>query len=335
MTSRGKDQLDDEFEAFLVGHGELARQLSALQQPESPERLNDAIIATAEAEMARERREAVAVQRRPAANSARWRVPVAMAASVIGAVLLMLQWQRDGYAPPATAEIREQSKVAATSDAAPQPAPPDASTPTSMPAPATEVVAATSATTAATAAATATSKAPAPSPQAEAAPAPEQPAARTRSANTMAKAADKAQPSRSGVPADAAPAPAIAEERPQVLAYAPPPPPPPMPVRDRVALAARAAPPPPPPMIARPAPAPAPPPAAAIAPLSTTIVSPSARQEAAAANTAKAAAWLNVIDEMLKADLRKDALEEWKKFRLAYPDYPVPDALAKRIAAIE
>lgn len=102
-----------------------------------------------------------------------------------------------------------------------------------------------------------------------------------------------------------------------------------MPARESLALAARAA----PPMIALPAPAP--PPSAAIAPMSTTSAGLFARSESLAASAAKPTAWLNVIDEMLKADLRKDALDEWKKFRLAYPDYPVPDALAKRIAAIE
>ena len=50
---------------------------------------------------------------------------------------------------------------------------------------------------------------------------------------------------------------------------------------------------------------------------------------------ARAADWLNVIDEMLKAGLRKDAIDEWRKFRLIYPDYPVPEELARQIAAID
>jgi hypothetical protein len=47
----------------------------------------------------------------------------------------------------------------------------------------------------------------------------------------------------------------------------------------------------------------------------------------------KAEAWIGVIDEMLKAGLQRDALEEWAKFRTAYPDYPVPDELWERISA--
>jgi len=33
MTSRGKDELDDEFEGFVRGRGELARQTAEQQQP--------------------------------------------------------------------------------------------------------------------------------------------------------------------------------------------------------------------------------------------------------------------------------------------------------------
>jgi hypothetical protein len=53
------------------------------------------------------------------------------------------------------------------------------------------------------------------------------------------------------------------------------------------------------------------------------------------AEAARAQAWLNVIDEMLKAELRQDALSEWAKFRLAYPDYPVPETLRARIKAAQ
>ncbi|PHV05964.1 hypothetical protein CSQ96_18005 [Janthinobacterium sp. BJB412] len=52
-------------------------------------------------------------------------------------------------------------------------------------------------------------------------------------------------------------------------------------------------------------------------------------------DAARAQAWLNVIDEMLKAELRQDALAEWTKFRHAYPDYPVPETLRARIKAVQ
>lgn len=51
------------------------------------------------------------------------------------------------------------------------------------------------------------------------------------------------------------------------------------------------------------------------------------------ADSIKADNWLAVIDEMLNAGLPRDAHEEWTRFRLAYPDYPVPPALLDRIKA--
>ena len=51
MTSRGKDELDDEFEGFVRGRGELARQL-ARQQRRDPVR-EAADRAEVEAELAR------------------------------------------------------------------------------------------------------------------------------------------------------------------------------------------------------------------------------------------------------------------------------------------
>lgn len=42
-----------------------------------------------------------------------------------------------------------------------------------------------------------------------------------------------------------------------------------------------------------------------------------------------------MIEELLKADLRQDALAEWEKFRKAYPQYPVPEKLEARIKALQ
>lgn len=41
--------------------------------------------------------------------------------------------------------------------------------------------------------------------------------------------------------------------------------------------------------------------------------------------------WLALIEELLKADMRRDALEEWKNFRKVHPQYPVPDKLLKEL----
>ena len=57
-------------------------------------------------------------------------------------------------------------------------------------------------------------------------------------------------------------------------------------------------------------------------------------RKSTAADKSAPQAWLELIDEMLKAGLPRDALDEWTKFRQAYPDYPVPEPLADRIKAI-
>jgi hypothetical protein len=41
--------------------------------------------------------------------------------------------------------------------------------------------------------------------------------------------------------------------------------------------------------------------------------------------------WLALIEELLKADLRRDALDEWKQFQKSYPRYPVPEKLKKEL----
>jgi hypothetical protein len=46
-------------------------------------------------------------------------------------------------------------------------------------------------------------------------------------------------------------------------------------------------------------------------------------------------AWLARIDKLLKTDSTKEALDEWTKFRRAYPDYPVAKELADRIDALK
>ena len=49
----------------------------------------------------------------------------------------------------------------------------------------------------------------------------------------------------------------------------------------------------------------------------------------------KAKAWLALIDEMLKADLHQDALNEWEKFRHAYPNYIIPKKFAAKMQALK
>lgn len=65
---------------------------------------------------------------------------------------------------------------------------------------------------------------------------------------------------------------------------------------------------------------------------SSESVSAQAGAMAAAAPDPKV--WLAAIDELLKAGLRRDTLEEWDKFRAAYPDYPVPAETTEKISAL-
>lgn len=66
---------------------------------------------------------------------------------------------------------------------------------------------------------------------------------------------------------------------------------------------------------------------------------PVAKQRADTSLTEKQAAeakqHLNLVEELLKAGLRSDALKEWDKFRKAYPDYPVPDTVTEKIEALQ
>jgi hypothetical protein len=59
-----------------------------------------------------------------------------------------------------------------------------------------------------------------------------------------------------------------------------------------------------------------------------------ASQDSAQAGTPDPKAWLAAIEELLKAGLRRDTLEEWDKFRAAYPDYPVPAETTDKINAL-
>ncbi len=93
----------------------------------------------------------------------------------------------------------------------------------------------------------------------------------------------------------------------------------------------------------RAAPAPAPAAVAPVVPAAPSAMAPPpvlegpARPDAAsiAPDVEKAKVWLKLIDELIKADLQRDALEEWQKFRKDYPHYAVPQELAARINALK
>lgn len=79
------------------------------------------------------------------------------------------------------------------------------------------------------------------------------------------------------------------------------------------------------------------PPAAAAAPPAPAAAPPAAASPPQRTDQAEAGAkhppkpWLALIEELLKADLRRDAQEEWKQFQKSYPRYPVPEKLKKEL----
>ncbi|MYN40856.1 hypothetical protein GTP55_15930 [Duganella sp. FT109W] len=344
--SNGDYNLQDDaaLDELLAGRDDLSRQLAALAQPEASRQVNDAIMASIEAQLAQERAaqtvqqalagedapaaqnpaaaEAVRVTqvapRQPAANKARWRAPAALAASLVGALLLALEWQRGDYAEQAqmTTAAPEQKPVASTPQAAEPPARPPA---------APERVTMAAASASGHIASSPGAARPAPAPSASRAESVD------RSAPSLLADADKAPepiaitpPAEQFLRARSSPIAKLAAAVPPPVASAPIS----APLVAPLSYAAPPAPPAPPPT-----PAPAPVVAAATAPTIVSVTG-SARKAMSPADTARAAEWLHVIDEMLKADLRQDAREEWRKFNLAYPDYPVPEQLARRMDAI-
>ncbi|WP_332852265.1 hypothetical protein [Duganella sp. S19_KUP01_CR8] len=116
---------DAEFEDFLKGEGELARQLGALPQPQLPEALSAAILARAASDL-----DGAAVpgasandavhDAAPAAPPARHylrraRVPLGLAASVVLALFVVRGLMPEAFAPVAEREVASQE--AAPSDA--------------------------------------------------------------------------------------------------------------------------------------------------------------------------------------------------------------------------
>lgn len=343
MTSEDSKRLDDaEFGAFLQGHGELARQLQGLPQPSPSAALDAAILAQAEALLKTE------TPLQQAANDAlsgrpgkpakprflmRWSTQLGMAACMVLAVLATLRWQTE--------------PVTQSYDAAPpvEPAPPPpAPVPAAAPAPSEKSVEPVEK-------------------KAQAKPELVRPKAIARSAPPVAKAAAEAKEPAQAQDTQAAPAPTPA---PAPFAsrenYAVSPPqlasPEHVPSRARAIVVPQApAAANPPSAIAEPAamysPAPVPivpPPVYSLVPAPAPVVASGATATAAPTESAsapiatlqgkpespaRAEAWLSAIDEMLKAGLRQDALEEWEKFKRAYPNYPVPEKLRAQIRLLQ
>lgn len=319
---------DAELDAFLKGEDALSQALQAMaptqgQSMPSAE-LDAAIMARAEALMAAERARSdtanAAPEDRPAAaNDAivssaparplphlglRWRVPAGIAAVLVAGVLAHQSWEADAgrddaARPPVLAPIPVPVPVPLII-----PSPDDGVDSGATPPPPPPAVQG--------------AKEPAPRAQADK----PQPTAPT----PLAKAAGRPQPPSAMMPAPRQAAAAAAE-------YPAPPPPPPEPLAREAARAPAAA-----------APAPADSADSAIAqPQERGTVQVSGRRSRVdvqpratpkVAGAADPAAWLAAIDELLRAGLQRDSVEEWDKFRAAYPDYPVPKATVDKIEAL-
>ena len=296
MTSKGTDQFDEEFEAFLQGRDALSRHLQSLPQPAPSAELDAAILARAEAELARDAANDPAMpgvtdHARPGFLK-RWRTPLAMAASVLFAFLLLLRWQTPSE-DPAPLVVAQAPQPAATEPEVPS----LATNPPAAPAGARAGVNVTA------------KEKPLEAKTAK------QPRAETLQADPQIAASPDTNSDAATPPIQ------IAQADPQeTLPFVPAP-----------AAAPTTAPVtalPPTALMRAPAPAAMPsPPAAA------TSVAPATPPNSSSPEKAKA--WVALIEELLKADLRQDALAEWEKFRKAYPQYPVPGKLEARIKALQ
>lgn len=262
MSSHDTRSRDDaEFELFLKRDGDLSRQLQSLSQPEPSAELDAAILATAEKELAVANRRSDQASNDnfiPGAPSARptffrrVQVPMGLAASVMVAVLVTLQW-----------EARSPDDMPVLVAQAPQakewPAPPSGD-------------------------AIAKRLPPAPSPEIDRNALPAKEIAEQREAERyrMAQAEMAERQRRASRSADAVDS----------------------------------------------APAAASPPASAPA---ATASAPPMSKHFKLAPAHDAEPWLALIEELWKADLRPEALEEWKQFQKTYPDYPVPEKLKKAL----
>ena len=328
---------DAEFDAFLKGEGLLSRQLQAMPQGVPSAAMDAAILKRARELMAQQAQQA----RMPAANDAgalapaprmaglswRWRIPAGIAATVLAGVFAHQAFQasqdmenQTGMPAPAQEQVLILQPPAAAGRSAP---PADLSVPVESAPPAVQIQ-------------SAPRVAPLPQLRAPAAPAAPQAAipaadagvAEERASETVQKVTVTGSAVRRSNAESAAPL--------------------------TIIQAPDLARPPPPPTASAPAPTPAPAAAPAVsdkraAPKAVqrqveqnaqNVISAQEYAEAARASTTRylaprgPAQWLEEIEAMLGTGNNDELLEEWRRFRQAHPDYPVPNTTSERIRAI-
>lgn len=288
MTDMRDVSCDDDFDAFLQREGKLSQLLQSLPQPEPSAELDAAILTRAQAELANDMAPSRLAANDPAIPDAagqrqpsflrRRAAPLALAASVLCAFLLMLRWQ----AQPESAMPIIVAQAPQASVSAPAGSTGDASA----------------------------------APPAAMSPAPQASSSIRKSDTVGAAPAAKSASPQNTVLDTPLNEPQVASVPEAARKEAEPP--------TRLAQAD----------VTDAPPASVPTPAAA-APSLTTSNTASGDAAANSASLQKAKAWVALIEELLKADLRQDALAEWEKFRQAYPRYPVPEKLEAQIKALK
>ncbi|MGZ3237123.1 MAG: hypothetical protein ACXU8A_07085 [Burkholderiaceae bacterium] len=326
MTNQPHDQTEDAaFEDFLQGRGELVKQLKALSQLSPSAALDAAILASAKAAVAQ-----AELSKQTAANDpvsprkpgflTRYRIPLAMAASLMVAVLVAVQW----YAEP---EYQAPIQVAQAPVAEPAPA-------------AADVRQLAQADTNAKAVSESTNKSMAVVPPPMAAAKQSYSVAESKPATSEKKAATQIA-SNAGVANEALKSAAEhTNAAPTQLAQADTAQ---MKYKSAELQEQRAATAPAPASTSAPMAAASPPIAAnfaresarATAAAAPVAVAPSAESSAKVDSQEKQKAWLAHIEELIKANSHKEALAEWEKFEKTYPGYPVPEKLREQIKALK
>ena len=360
-----KDDMSDdaEFDAFLRGEGNLARDLQGLAQPTPSAALDAAILAQARAAMAQDSRRVAANDSgeatfAPAPRHARslgwrWQIPAGIAATVLVGVFANQTFQSAGglgeVAAPAAPMAESAAALPPEAEVAPAPAqeiqsvPAPAMAPEPVqevsPKPASEAREQKRVAPAAPLRREETVAPPAPAP----APAPAAPAPMAEEkADDFARKEQAAQPRK----ADAAVYDRAERSRANSSNYS----------QDNAAVRAAPAAAPAPQYSpfealspsAAPAPAPLAKPTLRPSPLDSQTVTVSGRRNkvevagdgyattgvlAGAAPTDGAAAkqWLDRIEKLLEQGRRDEALEEWKTFKSVNPGYPVPAATREKL----
>jgi hypothetical protein len=338
MTTQKHDQSEEQaFEDFLQGRGELVKQLKALSQLTPSAALDAAILASAKAAVAQAERSKETAANDPVAPRkpgflSRYRMPLAMAASLMIAVLVAVQWYAQSDNPASIQVAQAPSAEPASPPAASQPQLAQADTKAkdvsesasrnSSDAPPSLTAAAKPSNSIAKAKAMADEK------KAE--------TLSGKQAETTAVAANESlKPSAdqpNAAPAQLAQADTALQTRSQSSAT----------------QALRAA----PPVVTAFVPAPAAPPAPApamanpsreLAKMAAAPPPPEAGATASSGNVKtdgqeKQKAWIARIEEMIKAGSRNEAVAEWEKFEKAYPNYAAysaPEKLKAQIKALK